>query len=79
MRSNKKTILQHSIIFFKLPCHRETIQVKGKTTPRGDFTLSVSEELVACYIYLECDTSRYCTVTSTVSHSQQKIGDRLIV
>ena len=69
----------HSIISFKLPCHRETIQVKRKTTPREYYTLSVSEELDASYIYLECDTSQYCTVTSTISHSQQRIGDRLMV
>ena len=63
------------IIFYR---YRETIQVKRKT-PRENFTLSVSEQLGACYIYLECDTSQYCTVTSTISNSQQTIGDRLMV
>ena len=56
MRSNKKTmtpaVLQHTVLFYSnFSRYRETIQVKGKTT-RGDYTLSVSKVLLACYIFI---------------------------
>ena len=76
MRSNKKTTtpadLQHALLYILICLHTGKLQVKCKTTLRGDYTLSVSEELDACYMYPEYDIS--LTITNNISQRQCQIS-----